>query len=306
MNNVKRFARSRLVLPTALAAVPAAPAKDGDVRRAGRCTGASTAKIKLSEENGRIEIEFEVDQNRVGVRWNMVLRGNGTVIRRASRVTRAERGPSSCGHWTANRTGAERITATATRAGSAVARPRRSSLQDCGMRTYVRCRWASRRSCTPISTPSTRRTSSATTRSSAAGLADRGGGVVLAASYEAKAYGIVTAMGGASARRLCLGPSSSHHGLRLRRGEQGRLRGLRPGRRRSSRRLDRRGVPRRPRLRTAGRHADRDGAAWLREAVLEEVGLPITVGVARRSSSPRWQAASRSRTGSWSCRRRVS
>ena len=98
MNNVKRFALAvALVLPTALAAVPAAPAKDGDVRRAGRCTGASTAKIKLSEENGRIEIEFEVDQNRVGVRWNIVLRRNGTVIRRASRVTRAERG-SSCGH----------------------------------------------------------------------------------------------------------------------------------------------------------------------------------------------------------------
>src|ERR1700746_2604848 len=30
-----------------------------------------------------------------------------------------------------------------------------------------------------------------------------GAGVVLAASYEAKAYGVATAMGGAQARRLC-------------------------------------------------------------------------------------------------------
>ncbi len=30
-----------------------------------------------------------------------------------------------------------------------------------------------------------------------------GGGVVLAASYEAKAFGVRTAMGGAQARRLC-------------------------------------------------------------------------------------------------------
>ena len=117
MNNAKRFAVAALiVLPAALAAVPAAPAKDGDVRRAGRCTAASTAKIKLSEENGRIEVEFEVDQNRVGVRWNVVLRKNGAVIRRASRVTRAPSGSFELRALTANRAGPERITAVATRA----------------------------------------------------------------------------------------------------------------------------------------------------------------------------------------------
>ena len=94
-------------------AVPAADAKDGDVRVAGTCTRATTSKLKLSEEDGRIEIEFEVDQNRNGVRWNVVLRRNGQVIRRVARVTRGPSGSFSvralAGHG--------RIVATAARAG---------------------------------------------------------------------------------------------------------------------------------------------------------------------------------------------
>jgi DUF4097 and DUF4098 domain-containing protein YvlB len=88
VNNVKRFALAvALVLPTALAAVPAAPAKDGDVRRAGRCTAASTSKIKLSEENGRIEVEFEVDQNVSGDTWRVRIRHGDTVVFRGTETT---------------------------------------------------------------------------------------------------------------------------------------------------------------------------------------------------------------------------
>ena len=76
----------------ALSAAPAAVAKDGDILRRGVCTGASTSKIKLSEENGRIEVEFEVDQNRNGVRWNVVIRQNGrSVAQPRARHARAER-----------------------------------------------------------------------------------------------------------------------------------------------------------------------------------------------------------------------
>jgi hypothetical protein len=80
-----------VALAVALVAAPAGIAKDGDVRVRGACTKASTSKLKLSDEDGRIEVEFEVDQNRNGVRWNVVLLQNGTRIARLSRVTR---GPS--------------------------------------------------------------------------------------------------------------------------------------------------------------------------------------------------------------------
>jgi hypothetical protein len=103
-----------LVLCTA----PAAPAKDReDVRVAGTCTKASAAKLKLSEENGRIEVEFEVDQNRVGVRWNVVLRQNGRIVRRVSRVTRAPSGSFEARLLAPNRAGADRFRATASRPG---------------------------------------------------------------------------------------------------------------------------------------------------------------------------------------------
>ena len=77
----------------ALAAAPAAVSKDGDdVRVAGTCTKASTSKLKLSDEDGRIEVEFEVDQNRRGVRWTIVLMQNGKSVARLTRVTKAPSG----------------------------------------------------------------------------------------------------------------------------------------------------------------------------------------------------------------------
>jgi hypothetical protein len=82
-----------LVLSLALTAFgcSAAFAKDGDIEQAGTCSGASSAKLKLSPENGRIEVEFEVDQNRVGVRWDVVLKQNGD---RAASARPTTRGPS--------------------------------------------------------------------------------------------------------------------------------------------------------------------------------------------------------------------
>ena len=75
-----------------LALAPAALAKDGDVRVAGTCTKASSSKLKLSREDAGTEVEFEVDQNRNGVRWRVVLFRNGTQVASRVRVTRAPSG----------------------------------------------------------------------------------------------------------------------------------------------------------------------------------------------------------------------
>jgi hypothetical protein len=92
----------------ALAPTPAS-AKRGDVLVAGSCTGATSSKLKLSEENGRIEVEFEVDQNRNGVRWRVSLSRNGTRIARLVRTTRPPSGSFEARTLARNGAGAEVI-----------------------------------------------------------------------------------------------------------------------------------------------------------------------------------------------------
>ncbi len=101
----------------ALSVAPAAVAKDGDVERRGVCTGASTSKIKLSEEDGAIEVEFEVDQNRNGVRWNVVIRQNGRAVRNLVRVTRGPSGSFEARIVRPSTAGIDTFVATATRRG---------------------------------------------------------------------------------------------------------------------------------------------------------------------------------------------
>ena len=109
-----------------------------------------------------------------------------------------------------------------------------------------------------------------------------GGGVVLAASYEAKAFGVQTPMGGRpGAPALPARDRRPAADGRLLRGEQGGVPRLR--RHLAARRgtLDRRGVPRRARHARGSPGTPAEIAARLRRDVRERVGLPITVGVAR-------------------------
>ena len=109
-------------LGAALLLAPAAGAKDGDIRVAGVCSTSATSKLKLSEEDGRIEVEFEVDQNRNGVRWAVVLRRPATVLVRTTRVTRGPSGSFELRRVVADLAGADRITARATSPSGEVCR----------------------------------------------------------------------------------------------------------------------------------------------------------------------------------------
>jgi hypothetical protein len=104
-------------LAVALVAVPAALAKGRDdraVRIQGVCSQQSTSKLKLSREDRGIEVEFEVDQNRNGVPWNVVLSRNGKAVASFTATTRAPSGSFEIRRVLAGRLGVARIAATAT------------------------------------------------------------------------------------------------------------------------------------------------------------------------------------------------
>jgi hypothetical protein len=103
-----------LGIAIALIAAPVGIAKDGDVRVQGTCTKSSTSKLKLSEEDGRIEVEFEVDQNRNGVRWNVVIVQNGKRLVRMARVTKAPSGSFEARIVSPNTSGKDTFKARAT------------------------------------------------------------------------------------------------------------------------------------------------------------------------------------------------
>jgi hypothetical protein len=103
------FITSVLVATTLVAAPMTASAKDGDIIRRGSCTAAADWKLKLSPENGRIEVEFEVDQNRNGQRWKIRMERNGSVFWRGARRTQPPSGSFEVRRLTRDGAGVDKI-----------------------------------------------------------------------------------------------------------------------------------------------------------------------------------------------------
>lgn len=109
---------SALALGT-IAAVPAYAKGGGPkVTRRGTCTIASTSKLSAKHDNGRIESEFEVDSNRVGQKWNVVIKDNGATVFTGTRTTAAPSGSFTVKRFIGDRTGTDRIVASAKNAAT--------------------------------------------------------------------------------------------------------------------------------------------------------------------------------------------
>lgn len=69
--------------------------KGTDVTKPGTCVGgSSTSKIKVSEENGGLEVEFEVDMNKPKPRrvWTVIIKKNGKQVYKRNHRTNAASG----------------------------------------------------------------------------------------------------------------------------------------------------------------------------------------------------------------------
>lgn len=115
-----------LALPLALAAVGAAAgpaaASGGSggagVRAAGPCSAASDWTLKAKADNGRLQVELEVDSNRVGQRWSWRLSDNGAQVARGMSTTTAPSGSFSVARGIPNTAGKDVISFTARQAAT--------------------------------------------------------------------------------------------------------------------------------------------------------------------------------------------
>lgn len=83
-------------------------------RTSGKCTADSSARLKVKRSNGRLETEFEVDQNRDGVDWTVRIRRNGKSVAKTSATTKAPSGSFSIHRRIGDPAGSDRVTAKAT------------------------------------------------------------------------------------------------------------------------------------------------------------------------------------------------
>ena len=94
---------------TALPALPALAQGAATVTRTGSCTGTTHWTMKASRDNGRIEVESEIDSNKAGQTWNWRLLHNGSLSAKGSSTTQAPDGSFTVRRLVANLSGTDHL-----------------------------------------------------------------------------------------------------------------------------------------------------------------------------------------------------
>ncbi len=100
-----------------LGAAPAAARGDDEVIKRGSCSGPADWKLKVKTDDGRLEVEGEVDSNVNRQRWGWVIKHNGSVSARGTATTVGPSGSFDVERKIVNLAGTDRIVFKATRNG---------------------------------------------------------------------------------------------------------------------------------------------------------------------------------------------
>ena len=109
-----RIAAVAILVGSVMAVGPLASAGGGDVIRRGSCSARSDWKLKLSPQDGGIEVEFEVDSNVNGQAWRVRIKQDGNRIFSGRRVSRAPSGSFEVRRVTGDSAGTDHFRARAT------------------------------------------------------------------------------------------------------------------------------------------------------------------------------------------------
>ncbi|GAA5142436.1 hypothetical protein GCM10023340_05910 [Nocardioides marinquilinus] len=90
---------------------------DDRVVRTGSCSGAASWKLKAKTDDGRLEVEGEVDSNRTGQTWEWTIRSNGDVVARGTSRTAGRSGSFSVERKIRNAAGPDQLVFRASKNG---------------------------------------------------------------------------------------------------------------------------------------------------------------------------------------------
>jgi len=90
---------------------------DGRVVKTGSCSDGARWKLKVKKNDGRLEVEGEVDSNKSGQTWSWKIKDDGSVAARGKATTAGRSGSFSVERKIADKAGTDDVVFRATRNG---------------------------------------------------------------------------------------------------------------------------------------------------------------------------------------------